>query len=173
YARCSVRAETAAAPLVPMVAPVAAVAFGEERDAGEVLRALVSELDGRVDPRGRAICGAEERAVLSVDDQRLGVHRALDVPALVIVVVERLEVDVARIGGHADVAREIGQPNAGSDGDRRPALDAEVFEAALAAGQLLELVERQPLRPRDKPADLEVPDAPRGFVPDGHLVGDE
>src|SRR5262245_25690691 len=95
-------ASNAAVPLVSLIAPVAAVSFGEEDDTGQVLGALVAELDGRIHAGRRAVFGAEELAVLSVDDQGLRMHRALDVPALVVVGVEGLEVDVARIGGHPD-----------------------------------------------------------------------
>ena len=42
-------------PLVPPVAPVAAVALGQKDDPRQVLRALVAQLDGRVQPRRGAV----------------------------------------------------------------------------------------------------------------------
>src|SRR5512146_2771588 len=39
-------------PFVPLIAPVAAVALGEEENLRQVLRALVTELHRRVDSRG-------------------------------------------------------------------------------------------------------------------------
>src|SRR5665647_2037393 len=77
----------AAVPLVALVAPVAAVPLRKERDLREVLRVLVAELDGRVDARGSAVRHAEQMAIHRDDDERLRVHRAVDVPALVVAVV--------------------------------------------------------------------------------------
>src|SRR5258708_38337847 len=85
----------AAVPFVALITPVTAVSLGEKQDAGQVLRTLVAELDRRIDAGGRAKGGIEHAAVLAVDDHRLSVERALDVPALVVAVVEPLESHVA------------------------------------------------------------------------------
>src|SRR5215213_10399310 len=102
----------AAVPLVTAIAPVAAVALGHEHDASEVFSVLVSQLHRRVDTRGRAPRGVQVASVLRVDDERLRVKRARDVPAFVIVVVERLEIDVVRARLDAGELRDFGQPNA-------------------------------------------------------------
>ena len=69
-------------------------------------------------------------------------HRALDVPTLVIVVVERLEVDVARVRIDPGQCREVGQPHARADRDRGPTFDTKVVESISRARQ----------RTRDRPA---------------------
>ena len=86
----------ASVPLVSLVAPVPAVPLSHEHDAREVLCVLVAQLDRRVQPRGRTIRRREEAPVLRVRHDRLRVAGALEVPALVEAVVERLKVDVVR-----------------------------------------------------------------------------
>src|SRR5438045_8636467 len=75
-------------PFVAAVAPVAAVPLGHEHDPRQILRVLVPELRRRMDPRRRAPGRIQVVAVLGVHHERLRMHRAVDVPALVIVVVE-------------------------------------------------------------------------------------
>ena len=61
-------------------------------------------------------------AVLGVNDERLRVHRALDIPALVIVAVERLKVDVARPrldAGELGEGPEVGSAREGDAHDHR------------------------------------------------------
>src|SRR6478672_8456050 len=92
HASCAVLALTrsrsdAAVPLVAAVAPVAAVPLGEKDDLREILRVLVAELRGRVDARGGTPRGVQIVTVLRVDDESLWMHGALDVPALVVIVV--------------------------------------------------------------------------------------
>src|SRR5579871_3539742 len=171
-ARAARRSE-AAVPLVALLAPVAAVPLGQERNARQVLGVLVPELDRRVDAGGRAEGGLEHTPVLAVDDQCLRVQRAVEVPALVVSVVERLEIDVARLGQQARPARQLGQLHARPDGDGRPSLDAEMFEAQLGPRQVHQLAEGEPDRALDQPGDLQAPGSSCLLVPDRHLVGDE
>src|SRR5258705_5416348 len=79
---------SAAVPLVTLVRPVATVHPRHEPDLRQILRVLVPELDRRVDARRRPVRGLERFAVETISDDSLLVHRALDVPALVVVVVE-------------------------------------------------------------------------------------
>jgi hypothetical protein len=78
-------------------------------------------------------------AIHSVGDECLAVHDAVHVPALVVVVVERLEVDVARMRIGAGETREIRQPNAGSHGDGGPSFDAKMVEPVSGARQRPEI----------------------------------
>ncbi len=61
-------------------------------------------------------------------------HRALDVPALVIIVVERREVHVLRAGLHAGQARQVGEVHARPRRDGRPPFDAKVIEPVAMRG---------------------------------------
>src|SRR5215212_6419044 len=105
-----------AVPLVALVAPVPAVALGKKHDPGEILGVLVAELHRGVESRRSAVPGAEHGAVHSVGDERLRVGRALEVPALVVALVERLKVGVLRVWQHTGEAGELAHAHAGPRG---------------------------------------------------------
>src|SRR5262249_35493713 len=94
-----------------------------------VFRVLVAELDRRVDAGRAAVRGAEPVAVHPVSDEGLRVEGAGEIPAFVVTVVERLEVDVLGFGLGLDELGEIAEADAGPGGDRGPALDAVVVHA--------------------------------------------
>src|SRR6185437_12353749 len=170
---CAKPRSDAAVPGVALVAPVAAALFGQEQNARQVLGVLVAELDRRVDARRRAEGGLQQPAVLAVDDQCLRVQRAVEIPALVIRVVEGLEIDVARLREQAGPARQLGEWHARADRDGRPPLDAEVLEAQLGPREGHQLAQRELGRALDQPAYLEAPGPARALVPDGQVGGDE
>src|SRR5215210_513132 len=82
------RVLNAGVPLVALITPVPAIRRWHEHDPGQVFRVLVAKLYGRVKPRRCAVCGLQHLSVETVGHDRLRMHRALEIPALVIVVVE-------------------------------------------------------------------------------------
>src|SRR6267143_5778479 len=119
----------AAVPLVPHVAPVPAVHLRHEHDFRQVFRVLVTELHWRVHARGSAMRRLQHFSVEPIRHDRLSVHRAFQVPALVIVVVEGLEIDVMRFWRDTRQLGEIAESATGPRLDRRPPFDAIVVDA--------------------------------------------
>src|SRR3954469_4869103 len=109
--------------------------------------------------------GLEWFSVQSVRDDGLLVHRALNIPALVVVVVKRLKVHVtrSRIGTHE--SRQVAEGNSVPGFDRGPSFDAIVVDAIGNPRQTLQIIRAQPHRVRHQTRNLERPFATGGFVP--------
>jgi hypothetical protein len=162
-----------AVPLVALIAPVAAIRRGHEHDTGEILGVLVAELHRSVNARRPAMFRTEEATVLPVGDERLRVHRALQIPALVVVPIEAAEVDVAGVRRRLHEPRELADAHAGPGRARVPALHAEVVDLLRDAREAHQLVEREGEWTPHGSGDLEAPCAARGRIPDRELVRDE
>src|SRR6185295_20417862 len=105
-------------------------------------------------------------AIQPIRDDRLLVHRALDVPALVVVVVKRLEIDVACFGIGLNEARQLREWNSRPGLHRRPTLDAVVIDSVRYLREALQILEGEPHGFGDEPAHLESPLPAHGLIPD-------
>ena len=112
-------------------------------------------------------------SVETVGDHSLLVHRALDVPALVVVVVERLEIDVMRLRIGANEASQLTERNAGPGLDRRPPFDTVMIHAIGNLRKLPQILYREPHRIADEPTHFERPFPPHALIPDRHCPRDE
>src|SRR5436309_15065563 len=92
---------------------------------------------------GSAMAGAEISTIHGVGDQRLWMHRARHVPALVIVGIERLKIDVMGVAGRSGEARELADSDANPLRAGIPSFHAKVVDTLRDAWQLREVVERQ------------------------------
>src|ERR1043165_2421563 len=133
----------ASIPLISLIAPVAASAIGKKHDPRQILRVLVSQLYRRVDTCRRAPRRIQVVTVLGVDDERLRMQRTLDIPALVIAVVERLEVHELRPRLYARDPRDLAQCHARASRHSGPSLDTEVVQLVADAWERREVGERQ------------------------------
>ncbi len=87
--------------------------------------------------------GHQRPIVEPVGQDRLRVHRRLQIPAVVVVGVERVEPHVARFGPNARPLRDRPQRHPGPRRHRRPALDTVVLDRIRQPAQRLDLLARQ------------------------------
>src|ERR1700722_11576666 len=97
-----------------------------------------------MDARRTSMCCAQHAAVHPVRDQRLWMHRALDVPALVVAVVKRLKIDIVRALERPHERRQIAEPSPCPRRPGRPSLDAIMIDPLVDTWQSHQIVEGEP-----------------------------
>src|SRR3954469_10269364 len=132
-----------AVPLVAYIAPVAAVLLRHEHELREVLGVLVAELHGRVHACRSTVLRAEHVTVHPVRDKRLRMHGGIDIPALVVVVVEAPEVDIPCIRRDAGDAGDVAHTDASPFGAGIPSFHAEVVDLLRDVWQAHEVIEAE------------------------------
>src|SRR5215210_4609686 len=78
-------------PGIPLILPVAARPLAGEGHAGQILGELVSQLDGRIEAQRRAVVLLQRLVVVRIGQNGLRVHRADQIPTIVVPAVERIE----------------------------------------------------------------------------------
>src|SRR5689334_21343620 len=98
-------------------------------------------------------------------------HGALDVPALVVIVVERLKIDIVRTAIDSRESSEIREPHTGTRCDGGPTFHAEMVHAVPDPREAREVLEREAKWTAYQAIDLERPLPTRLFVPHRNAIG--
>jgi len=107
----------------------------------------------------------EHVSIETIRDDRLWMHRALDVPALVIIVVERLKIDVTRGTLRTGETREVAESHASPLFNGGPSFHAVVIHSLGKSREFLQIIERQFERMIHHSGNFEGPLASLGLIP--------
>ena len=112
----------------------------------------------------------QKAAIHCIRNERLWVHRACHVPALVVVAVEGLEVDVLRVGRDSGGTRQVADAHAHPLRASVPTLDAVVIHPLRRARELEQIVESELQGTTNRARDFEFPHTAGAFIPHGDGV---
>src|SRR5581483_5874247 len=129
--------------------------LGDDLDRADPLHLLEPELDLVAQPDRRAVRDRERFAVhLEREQRQLAVHQLERVHVVIGATVgpltERVEDDVARVGGRLDEREQVAHGDAAPLRDPRPPLDAEVLRDLLLVRHRTQFVEREVARVGDE-----------------------